>query len=217
MELIKRIDDAIQKRIDSKESRSYMGASGLGEPCDRKLWCSYKLPKKLHKPRTQRIFDLGNMLEDYLVSLIRDAGITIHTHDEDNEQFGFEDGIIAGHIDGVLEDGTPVLIEFKSYNSTRFAALKKGGVKENDPKYYTQIQVYMNKMELESCKFLAICKNDCELYEEDVAYDPIEANWAINRGHDIGAMEEWPERKYNHVSHFQCKFCDWQKECWKEE
>jgi hypothetical protein len=216
MDLIKRIDDAIQKRIDSKQSRSYMGASGLGEPCDRKLWYSYKQPKSNHTPRTQRIFDLGNMLEDYLVRLIRDAGILIHTVDENNEQFGFEDGIIAGHIDGVLEDGAPVLIEFKSYNSTRFAALKKAGVKENDPTYFTQCQIYMGKMELESCVFMAICKNDCDLYTETIDFDPIEFNWALQRGKEIGAMEGLPERKYNHISHFKCKLCNWAKDCWKE-
>jgi len=219
MDLIQLIDDSIQKRIEEKKSRNYMGASGLGEPCDRKLWYSYKQPKNDHKPRTQRIFDLGNLLEDYVVKLIRESGIIIHTHDEEGEQFGFVDGIIGGHIDGVIEGlvDEPALAELKSYNESRFKSLIKEGVKESDPKYYTQVQVYMHKMELKKCLFIAICKNDCSIHTEWVDYDPIEANWALNRGHEIGAMDEMPERKYTHVSHFQCKFCSWQKECWKGE
>lgn len=205
------------KRVSGQRPREYMGASGLGEPCDRKLWYSYRMPKSVEDPRIQRIFDLGNLIEDYLVRLLRDAGYTIYTHDEDGKQYGFMDLPIAGNTDGILMLDEPHLAEFKSYNTTRFSALKKGGVKENDPSYYTQVQVYMDRLSLKKCLFLALNKNDCELYQEIINYDPIEANWSLNRGHQVASMDSLPPRKYNHVSHFKCKLCSWKKECWSEE
>lgn len=216
-EVVELIDQAILKRAGEQSPRSYLGASGLGEPCDKKLWYSYKKPKSVDDPRILRIFDLGNLIEDYMVKLLRDAGYTIHTHDEDGKQFGFIDMPIAGNSDGVLmlPDG-PHLAEFKSYNTTRFSTLKKGGVHVSDPKYYTQVQIYMGEMKLDKCLFLALNKNDCEIYTEVIDYDPIEHNWSKNRGHEIAVMEAEPSRKYTHKSHFACKMCNWRKECWSE-
>lgn len=217
-DLIKRIDDAIIKRVGDKPARQYMGASGLGEACDRKLWYSYKMPKPVDDPRILRIFDLGHQLEEYMISLLKEAGYEMWLLDENQEQFGFTDGPIAGHVDGiVMLNETPALLEFKTYNSTRFTTLKKDGVKSSDPKYETQVQVYMNKLGLGKCLFFALCKNDCEIYTEIIEYDPIEANWALNRGKEIAAMDTEPERKYSHKSHFSCKMCNYRAECWKDE
>jgi hypothetical protein len=217
IDIIKLIDDAIIRRASLKTSRNYMGASGLGEKCDRKLWYSYKLPETITDPRINRIFDLGNNLEDVVVKYMRDAGLIIHTHDENGEQFGFVDGIIAGHCDGVLEtpDG-PVMVEFKTFNTKRFENFKKVGIKESDPKYYTQIQVYIEKFELNKGVVIGIDKNDCELHIEWLDADPIEAHWAINRGKEIGNRETEPDRGYGHKSSFQCKLCNYRAKCWAD-
>lgn len=214
--IVELIDSAILKEAMEEPHRQYMGASGLGEQCDAKLWYSYKFPKIVEDPRIHRIFHMGHSLENKLVKYIRKTRLTIHTHNSDGTQFGFVDGIIAGHIDGVVELDEPTLIEFKTYNAKRFDELKKSGVQKSDPKYYTQICVYMEKMELQKCIFMAMCKNDCEIYTEEVGADPIEANWAINRGKEIGEKNERPDRKYGHKSNFNCKMCNWRKDCWSD-
>lgn len=214
--LLKLIDDAIITRAVCKEQRSYMGASSLGEPCDRKLWYSYKQPEVIIDPRINRIFDMGNMIEDYLVKLLNDTGHIVYTKDDDNKQFGFVDGIIAGHIDGVISLNVPHLLEFKSYNDSRYKELVKSGVKESAPIYYTQCCVYMEKMNLDKCLFMALNKNTAEIYIEIINSDPIEANWAINRGKEIGNRDTEPDRKYDHKSHFKCKLCSYRKTCWAE-
>ncbi|MEY3787127.1 MAG: hypothetical protein RIQ94_183 [Pseudomonadota bacterium] len=209
------IDKAIMVKVGAQAPRTYLGASGLGEPCDARLWYSYKHPKVVSDPRIHRIFQLGHNLENVMIDYLFDAGFTLHTLDEDGKQFGFKDGIIAGHIDGVIiVDDTPMLVEFKTFNTKRFEDFKKKGVKETNPKYYTQVQVYMGKMELEHCVFMGIDKNDCEIFIEYVDYDPIEHHWAINRGKQIGELNERPDRKYGHKSNFNCKMCDHRKECW---
>lgn len=215
----KRIDDAIIKRADSKEHRAYLGASSLGEPCDRALWYSYHMPKKILDPRINRIFDLGNLIEDYLVRLLEDAGYTVYVKDEDGNQFRFDDGLIAGSSDGVIMvDDVPMLLEFKSYNTKRFTELKKTGVKTSDPKYYGQVNVYMKYLELESCLFIAMDKNTSDLYFETVDYDPIEAHYLVNRGKEI--VEETDvnnvKKRYTHISSFKCKLCSYQKTCWSD-
>jgi CRISPR/Cas system-associated exonuclease Cas4 (RecB family) len=217
-DLIKRIDDAIIARADSRASRKYLGASSLGEVCDRKLWYSFHQPTKILDARVNRIFDLGNLIEDYLVKLLRDAGYTVHDKDEEGKQFGFEDGIIAGNSDGVIVvDGVPMLLEFKSYNTKRFAELKKSGVQSSDPKYYGQVNVYMKYLELDQCLFIAMDKNTSELYFQTVKYDPIEAHYLVNRGKGIAEElnVENISKKYSHISSFGCKFCDYRKICWR--
>ena len=217
-ELLDRIDQAIVKRAESKEHRSYLGASSLGEPCDRKLWYSFHQPKRILDPRINRIFDLGNLIEDYLVKLLEDAEYKVFVKDEDGNQFRFDDGPIAGSTDGViLVNDVPMLLEFKSYNTKRFTTLKKEGVKSSDPKYYGQVNVYMKYLELDSCLFIAMDKNDSSLHFEVIDYDPIEAHYLVNRGKEIVAENNVLNvaRKYGHVSSFQCKLCDYRNQCWK--
>jgi len=218
MDLVKLIDEAIMKEVGEQSPRSYMGASGLGELCDAKLWFNYKFPKIVIDPRIHRIFHLGHNLEEVMIKYIRAAGLVLHTHNEDGEQFGFKDGIIAGHVDGIIEhsDG-PMLIEFKTFNTKRFDTFKKVGVKESDPKYYTQVQIYMGKLELDKCLFMGINKNDCSIHIEYINHDPIEEHWAVNRGKEIGNRTERPDRKYGHKSNFNCKMCDYRKECWTDD
>jgi hypothetical protein len=218
IDIVKLINEAIMEEVGEQSPRSYLGASGLGEPCDAKLWYGYKLPKTIDDPRIHRIFQLGHNLEDVMIKYIRATGLVLHTHDENGNQFGFTDGIIGGHVDGVIElEDEAALVEFKTFNTKRFTAFKKVGVKESDPKYYTQVQIYMMKLELESCMFMGIDKNDCNIHVEYINYDPIEANWAINRGKEIGSRTERPDRKYGHKSNFNCKLCNYRSECWTDE
>ena len=118
MDIVKLIDEAIMKEVGEQSPRTYMGASGLGEQCDAKLWYNYKFPRTIENPRIHRIFQLGHNLEEVMIKYIRAVGLVLHTHDNDGNQFGFKDGIIAGHIDGVIElENGPALVEFKTFNT----------------------------------------------------------------------------------------------------
>lgn len=218
---LKLIDDAILARSKKEKSRDYMGGSILGTECDRQLWYSYKRPWKVDDARLQRIFDMGNIIEDYVVELLKDAGITVFDKDANGEQFGFVDGKIAGHSDGVLvglpESSVPHLFECKSAKSTQYKKVEKVGVAKWNEKYWAQVHVYMQKLKLTRCLFVVMNKDTQELYLERITYDRHVANHYLLRGHEIAAMEEEPQRKYNSKTFYKCKFCNFAKECWETE
>lgn len=216
--IAKLIDDAIVKQVQEKGSRDYMGASGLGTECSRELWYSYHQPKPILDPRVNRIFRVGDLYEDYVIKLLRDAGMTIYTEMENGEQFGFVDGKIAGHIDGVItglpESTKPHLLEIKSANAKRFKAFTEKGFK-SDKKYWTQIHVYMLKMGLGDCLVVVINKDNCELYFERVKLDKKFAERQLLRGHEISNMvNDIPVRPYSKPTFYKCKFCNYHSECW---
>lgn len=212
------IDDAISKRAREKQQRNYVGGSILGTSCDAALWYDIKHPVVIDDPRVNRIFDMGNLIEDYVIRLIEEAGITIHKRDSDGNQFGFIDTPIAGHIDGVLigipESSVPHLFENKSMNDSNFNKFKKEGLKNYSEKYWAQVQVYMHYMKLTRCLFVAMNKDNQELHFERVEYSEMEAVYYINRGKEIYAATERPPRRYNTKAAFGCKFCSHRDRCW---
>ena len=220
MGTLKLIDDAILERCKKEKSRTYMGGSILGTECDRQLWYSYKRPWVVDSAKLQRIFDLGNILEDYVVKLLKDAGITVFDKDANGEQFGFVDGEIAGHSDGVVmglpESDLPHLFECKSANDKSYKLAVKNGVEKWNIKYWVQVHVYMKKLKLKRCLFVVINKNTCEIYIERITFDKNVANHHLLRGHEIAAMETEPERKYNSKTFFKCRFCNFNQECWSD-
>lgn len=215
----KLIDDAIVKRAESKESRDYLGLSSIGTECSRELWYSFHQPEKITDPRLNRIFDLGNKIEDYLIELLREAGLTVYTHDENGNQFGIVDGLLAGHIDGVVvglpESTKPHVLEFKSAKDSRFKEFVKNGYK-SDAKYWAQVQTYMYYMKLENALVVIMNKDDCNLYFERIKLDKKFAERKILRGKEIAEMtDDIPARQYTKPTFYKCKFCNYNEKCWE--
>ena len=221
MTTLELIDKAILERSSQEKRRTYMGASILGEECDRKLYYSYKKPFTVKDARIQRIFDMGNIIEDYLIKLLKDAGFTVYDVDKDGKQFGFEDGEIAGHSDGVIvgvpELDSPALLEFKSAKNSRFNEFKKNDVRTVSNNYFVQTQVYMQKLKLNYCLFIVMNKDTQELYMEIINYDKEIADIYITRGKDIARSTELPSRAYAKKTFFKCRFCDYSEECWEND
>lgn len=217
----KLVDDAIVANAEAKDKRTYMGASILGTECDRALWYKFKHPTTVDDARVLRIFELGHRIEDIIIADLRLAGITVFTHGEDGEQFGFTDGVIAGHCDGVLtglpESTKPHLFEAKSANDKRFKEFVKKGCVGVSQEYLVQCQVYMLKFDLENCLFVVYNKNTSEYYFERIKLNKPMAEMFINRGKDIAEMEDEPKRKYGKSTFFKCRFCNYNERCWEDE
>lgn len=215
----KLLSDSIQKRIDEEKKRDYLGTSILGIECERQLWYTWHEPKREHSPRIQMIFDMGHIIEDYLIGLLRAAGLKVWTQTEDGKQFGFVDGYVAGHWDGVIqgipESTKPHLLEIKSINDKGFQQYVKKGVKVNNKVYWIQMQVYMLKSGLENAQFMMMNKNTCELYFERIKLDAAAADGAILRGEEMIASKERPRRQYKKSTFFKCRFCNWNETCWE--
>lgn len=124
------VDNAIVAGEKKRERRKYIGASSIGDECQRKIqyrYLNYPVdPDKEFSARTLRIFQFGHNIEDYAAKWIRDAGFDLRTESKQGEQFGFSiaDGEIRGHIDGVVCDG-PVSMEYPSLWENKSSNEKK--------------------------------------------------------------------------------------------
>lgn len=214
------VDLALERKAQESKSRDYIGGSVLGEECSAKMWWSYHHPKPITDARVNRIFRLGNIIEDEVIELLRMAGLTVYTEMDNGDQFGFVDGVVAGHIDGVVtglpESTKPHLLEIKSAKSTRFKEFEKKGYK-CDSKYWTQIQVYMRKMNLDKALVVIYNKDTSELLFLRYDLEKRFADSKISRGKAIAEMQEPPMRIATKPTFYKCKWCDYSEECWREE
>lgn len=120
-----KINAGLVARHNSEAKRKYLGASRLGEPCERKLCYEYSQtpvdPGKELDGNKIRIFDAGHALEDYAAEQfgtsadsgvwaslsagwMRSAGFNLVTKKKSGAQFGWSaiDGKMRGHIDGAI-------------------------------------------------------------------------------------------------------------------
>ena len=217
--IIAQIDKALEIRTRGTKKRDYLGASQLGEECDRKIWYTYHRPSPKIEPRVQRIFDMGNLIEDYLIKILIESGLEVwDTDKETGKQFGFVDGPVKGHCDGVIKDipesSKPHLLEIKSAKNSRFNDIKKNGIQSSNDQYWVQAQVYAHKLKLERILFIVMNKDTSELYKERFHVEHIIAEGAITRGKEIVAMKTEPKRADKSSTFYNCKWCNFREECW---
>ena len=232
--IVKEIEDAVDIAIVAGEKkrtrRKYIGASSIGDECQRKIqyrYLNYPVdPDKEFTARTLRIFQFGHEIEDYAAKWLRDAKFDLRTEDTDGKQFGFSiaDDQIKGHIDGVICDGSvsmnyPFLWENKSANDRKFKEFVKVGVAKANKVYATQIALYQAYMDLEEnpCLFTVVNKNTSEIYYELVPFDKHLAQSASDKAVNILAAIKSGEtlpRIAQSKDFFLCRFCDFQNTCW---
>ncbi len=226
------VDKAIVAGEEKRERRKYIGASSIGDECQRKIqyrYLNYPIdPNKAFTARTLRIFQFGHEIEDYASKWLRGAGFDLRTEDKDGKQFGFSiaDGEIKGHIDGVVCSGPadmsyPSLWECKSSNDSKFKAFVRHGVAKANPVYATQIALYQTYMELyeNPALFTVVNKNTSEVYYELVPYDKNLAQKASDRAVNILTAAKAGDilpRIAQSKDFFLCKFCEFRETCWKK-
>lgn len=200
--------------------RGYMGLSGIGEECIRKLQYSFRMAfNRTITNRVGRIFRTGDLAEDFIIADLNRIGIEVW--DQQFEVVGFA-GHWLGHIDGrcigVIESPkTPHLLELKTYNQRRFNAVCKHGVLKNDPGYYDQVQIYMYYLKYKRSLFVAYSKNTSEYYVERIKIDSERIQKLIKR-QQIILFEEYPAKRIgsNSPDFFKCKMCDASELCFKQ-
>ena len=209
------IDKAILE--NQKPVRKRIGCSQAGEECEYKLWLGLNNQRPIDDPRVLRIFELGNQVETVVINLLKQAGVTVYEKDQEGKQFqvSFLDGSLQGSIDGVVtgipESERPHLLEIKSYNNARFNTLCKESVSKSDPKYFTQVQLYLKGLNLEKALFIAYNKDTSDLYEERIDYDPFEAEIAINKVQKV--IESKDGLNLDTTKNYKCIFCNHKDVC----
>ena len=231
------IDKDLQHKNTQQPQRDYLGASRLGVVCARALQYEYTHAPRdsVYSGKTLRIFELGHTLEKMAWQWVQGAGFEIETHQPKGDPYGFSaaDGLIRGHVDGIIKKvpaglniRVPALWECKSMNAKSWKQLVEKGVKVAKPIYAVQIALYQAYMEgvvtdlsQNAALLTAVNKDTSELYHELVPFDAGLAQMASDRAVHIlratQAGETLPRISHNSDC-FECRFCDWKQTCWKE-
>lgn len=202
------------ERARAGEHRPHLGASLIGHDCDRFLWLTFRhamAPK--FSGRMLRLFETGNLAEPRFVADLRAIGCEVSEEQEPGKQWRETavDGHFGSAIDGAVL-GLPEapktwhLVEMKTHNAKSFSVLVAKGVREAKPQHYAQMVVGMELHGFTRALYLAVNKDNDELYSERIKADPIEATRLVERARRIVYADKPPER-IGGSDWFQCKFC----------
>ncbi len=208
---------AIERRHNEQE-RTYLGASIIGDECERKLWYAFRWagePEKFNG-RMLRLFQTGHDQEARLIKDLRAAGVKVKaTHK--GEQIGVVDcnGHFRGHLDGeatnVPEAPKAVhVLECKTHNIKSFKDLTLNGVAKAKPMHMAQMQVYMHLRSINRALYVAVCKDDEQIYTERVHYDAEMAMRLLEKARRIIDADSPPPKLHKDIEAkeaFWCRFC----------
>lgn len=212
--VVPHISDAFN---DKKESnRGHLGASLIGRECERQLWYGFRwATASSYDGRMLRLFNRGHLEEARFIAMLLMIGCQVYQQDEHGRQFRISDadGHFGGSCDGVcvgcpdLPEGKACLTEFKTHNDNSFKKLKMKGVIEAKPEHYIQMCIYMQKMGLDTALYMAVNKNDDELYAELVTLNPQLAEEYLARGRKIIYLKQAPARISDSPGFYLCRMC----------
>jgi hypothetical protein len=185
--------------------RDHLGASLIGHRCDRYLWLKFRWaaepqPKEgEHYGRQLRLFTRGHRAESWLIDDMRAAGLKVHDREFGEQLMVSFGGHFGGSLDGIVK-GVPEapeaehVLELKTHNRKSFDRMVDKGVKGAKPEHWAQMQVYMVGRKLERALYVAVCKDDDDLYCERIDLDEEAGLGLILKGHRIVSASEPPER-----------------------
>lgn len=205
-----------------EDYRSHLGASQIGDPCDRKLWLGFRWATKAYfTGRQRRLFETGHREESRMIQNLRMTGATVLDRDPaTGRQWLIADfgGHFGGSLDalaiGLLEAPSKWhVVECKTHNAKSFKLLLKSGVSESKPVHYVQMQVYMHYKKTDRALYLAHNKDTDDLYTERVELDKSVAQYYVERAKRIIFADEPPARISEKDDYYLCNWCDHKANC----
>jgi hypothetical protein len=209
--IVERIDEHHRKTTDTQ--RGHMGGSILGHKCERYLWLMFRWSfQENFSGRMRRLFRRGHLEERTIVSDLRAIGIDIRNVGDHQSKVDFGCHV-SGSVDGIIYGGVPnfettkMLAEFKTHNKRSFDAVARKGVQETKPMHYAQMQVYMLGTKIHKALYVAVCKDNDEMYTEIIDFDEPFAERLLNKGKFVTLANEAPPKISDDPSWFTCKMC----------
>lgn len=210
----------IEKGMVRLEDREYIGISGLGGPCSRKIWYDFHWAyDRMVSKRVKRLLERGDMEEPRVIEDLEAAGMKVEFALGGQQEVIDATGHIKGHPDGKVFNvptapKTTHLLEIKTMNDKLFKLYVKNGLEKSNPGYWGQVHTYMGEWKLTRCLFVVTNKNDEERHYERIHYDKKVHDDCMSRGFNI-LTSEFPPNKIGEVTWFECKFCDAKDICHK--
>jgi hypothetical protein len=222
-QIISAQQDVFQQK--NMQFRSHLGASLLGRPCKRQTWYSFRWAKESKfDGRMIRLFNRGHMEETRFIAILRQAGLLVWFTDQNGGQFVFNncDGHYGGSLDAVVRgvpgyENIPMLGEFKTHSDDSFHKLKTLGVKAAKSEHYTQMNQYAGHYKLTHMLYMAVNKNNDELYVEVVEFDQEDFDHYINVANLLVKSDKPPMRISKDPTYFMCKRCEYNDICHKNK
>lgn len=212
------IEDAY--RAEDGGFRSHLGASQIGRKCKREVWLMWRWAfKKQFKPRMLRLVNRGHLEEARFLALLEMIDVHIHMpegggQDRISDHGGHYGSALDATLYGIPDaPGEWVLGEFKTHNTKSFCKLAVEGVKSAKPEHYDQMQSCMGRRGIHKCIYIAVNKNDDDLFCEMVEYDHTHEAAVRDTAADIITRRTAPPRISDDPSNFDCTYCDAQHRC----
>lgn len=208
------------------EHRHHLGASVIGNECDRFIWYAFRWVKfEIFDGRMLRLFDTGHQEEARFIKWLRGIGCKVWEVDpETGKQFRI--WAVSGHYGGSADakgilpylPDLPILLEFKTHNTKSFVNLvNKKSVQLAKPRHYAQMCSYGKQFGYHYGLYAANNKNDDDIYLELVELDWRLSDDLIKKAADIITSKVPPPRISESPAYFACKFCPYSEICFSNE
>lgn len=222
-----KVADAVDAAILANNKgghRPHLGASLIGDSCARRLWYTFRWADlQEHDARILRLFNRGHREEQQLVNWLRMAGVEVLDHDVSTGR-QHKVSAVGDHFGGSLDavahgvhdaPKTWHVVEFKTHSQNSFAALFTNGVKQSKPQHWAQMMVYMHLTGIDRALYVAVNKNDDDLYFERVKLDKDEGERLLATAKRIIQADSPPERIGNGPAYYECKMCRFREVCYE--
>lgn len=200
--------------------RSHLGASQIGRECSREVWLGYRWAVvKRFKARMLRLVNRGHLEEARFLALLEMIGCQFHlTETGEQERISDHGGHYGSALDAVVwgipdAPGEWVLGEFKTHNTKSFCKLVVEGVAQAKPDHYEQMQSCMARRGIHKCIYIAVNKNDDDLFCQLIHYDHGRSEAIRSKAADLITRRSPPPRLSDDPSHFKCTYCDAKQRC----
>lgn len=212
------IDEALEAQAKLEPSRTYLGMSAIGHPCERKIWYGLRFKREI-EARGIRCIQDGHAGELLMAERLRMVGLRITGQQRFFSDF---DDRFGGHPDGIIEGITskPHIWEHKQVNEKKFKEFQK--LKEQDPytalekwdeTYYAQAQLYMRYSGLER-HYLTVATPGGRDYDDTrTRYSDRKAEALRDKARRILDADSEPGRINDNPSFYICKMCEHRERC----
>lgn len=229
---LKAADEALVAKAAQEKPRAYLGMSGVGGSCPRKLWYEFrKVGREIFDAATLKRFEDGHRTESLIIERLRLLrGIVLIDRREDGNQIGYTDldGHFRGHLDGDISGilqapQTPHVLEVKCCSEKKFNELKKAvnelgekqALRKWNSVYYTQGMLYCHYHNRTRHYMVVATPGGRDWMGVRTNYDAAHAIQAIAKAKRIIQSNEPLDRISNDPSYFECRYCFFSGVCHK--
>lgn len=228
-DLTLRAVDSAMESLQENNPRGYLGASAVGDPCERKLWLNFRWVKRgfIEAGGLRRIND-GHRGEQVVADMLRLVqSVNLSTEKEPGVQHSFE--ALGGHfrgncdglISGLLQDPDELYVwECKVINENKFKKLQKlrmtdesTALKNWDYIYYAQAQIYMHYFGTKKHYLTAASPGVRDLTSVCTLYVQEEAEMFIEKARRVIFASRPANKLSNDPAWHECKFCNFSSLC----